>query len=67
MKIWKAGEYKYEAHYRVLARRVMAIAIVNKTVGDWAAYMLMLFREKTMIKNSKSYLRKRIQISYTTM
>ncbi len=39
MKIWIAGEYKYEAHYRVLARRVMAIAIVNKTVGDWAAYI----------------------------
>ena len=39
MKTWKEGECKHEANYYALAIRVMAFAIANVSVGDWAAYI----------------------------
>ena len=39
MKSWKDGMYEHEAYYYPLANKVLAFAVVNKTVGDWAAYV----------------------------
>lgn len=36
---WKKGIYEHEAEYCALASRVMTFAVVNITVGDWAAYV----------------------------
>ena len=39
MKSWKDGIYEHEANYWPLANKVLAFAVVNKTVGDLAAYI----------------------------
>ena len=39
MKSWKDGIYEHEAYYYPLANKVLAFAVVNNTVGDWAAYI----------------------------
>lgn len=39
MKTWKDGIYEHEANYYALATKVVAFAIVNVSVGDWAAYI----------------------------
>lgn len=39
MEKWKEGIYEHEANYMPLGIRVMAFAVANVTVGDWAAYV----------------------------
>lgn len=39
IKIWKEGAYEHVADYHALATKVMAFAVANVSVGDWAAYI----------------------------
>jgi hypothetical protein len=39
MRTWEEGEYIHEATYHALAPKVMAFAVANVSVGDWAAYI----------------------------
>lgn len=39
MRVLKEGEYEHETDYHALATKVMAFAIANVSVGDWAAYI----------------------------
>jgi hypothetical protein len=39
MRTWKEGAYEHVANHCALATKVMAFAIVNVSVGDWAAYI----------------------------
>lgn len=36
---WKEGGYGHEADYHALATKVIAFAVANVSVGDWAAYI----------------------------